>query len=220
MKQILNILKKIVIKYYSIWKWKKLNPHNQTRPGTIFPNTFVKVGSYTYGILNVIIYDTKNKIDKLLIGNFVSIADDVKFFLCENHQTNTLTTFPLKSILNKKQYPQDAISNGSIIIEDEVWIGYGVKILSGVTIGKGAIIATGAVVSNDIPPYTIAGGVPAKVIKNRFSEEITNQLLKIKLIDLDAEIISKNIEEFYRKIKTVEDLRNIENLFEKHRKLL
>lgn len=198
-----------------MWRWKKLNPHNQTRPGSIFPNTFVKVGSYTYGILNVVIYDLNNKTDKILIGNYVSIADDVVFFLSENHQTKTVTTFPLKSILNKKQYYQDAISNGSIIIEDEVWIGYGVRILSGVTIGKGAIIATGAVVRNDIPPYTIAGGVPAKVIKNRFSEEITNRLLNINLIDLKAEIISKNIEEFYEEIKTVEDLKNIENLFAK-----
>lgn len=191
-------------------KWRKINGHNQTVPTTIFPINFVQVGSYSYGDLNVFVHDYENKTDKLIIGNFVSIAGNVNFHLSENHQTKTITTFPLKSSLNNKQFPEDALSKGSTIIEDEVWIGYGSNILSGVTIGKGAIIAAGAVVTKNIPPYSVAGGVPAKIIKYRFSREIIECLMKINLIDIPEEVLKNNMDLFYKSIKTVDDIRNIE----------
>lgn len=196
--------------------WRINNKHNQTIPGTIFPIDIISVGSYTYGTLFLKSYNEANKEDKLMIGNFVSIADGVKFILSENHQTKTVTTFPLKTIMFKMGYAEDAISKGSIVIEDEVWIGLGVTILSGVSIGKGSIIATGAVVSRDIPPYSIAGGVPAKVIKKRFSDEITLRLMKIRLIDLPEEIIKNNIELFYKQIECIEDIIEIESLFKQN----
>ncbi|HEY5587903.1 MAG TPA: CatB-related O-acetyltransferase [Candidatus Paceibacterota bacterium] len=199
--------------YYFVKKWKKINKHNSTIPTRIFPIKFVKIGSYTYGEIYVWIYDEFNQNDKLEIGNYVSIAENVKFLLSENHQTNTFTNFPLKSILNNKHFCEDSLSKGSIIIEDEVWLGYGVTILSGVKIGKGAIIAAGSVVTKDIPPYTVAGGIPAKIIKHRFSEEITKSLLKLRLIDLPENIIKQNLDLFYKTLNTKEDLNSIELLF-------
>lgn len=70
----------------------------------------------------------------------------------------------------------EATSKGDIVVKDDVWIGYGSIILSGVHIGQGAVIAAGSVVSHDVPPYAIVGGVPARLIKYRFSEEMTKKL--------------------------------------------
>ena len=79
-------------------------------------------------------------------------------------------------------------------IGNDVWIGYEAVILAGVTIGDGAIIGTRAVVTKDVPPYTIVGGVPAKVIRKRFSDDVISALLKTKWWDWPADKIAKNIE--------------------------
>jgi len=65
----------------------------------------------------------------------------------------------------------DAGLRDELVIEDDVWIGYGAIVLSGVTVGRGAIVAAGALVARDVPPYAIAAGVPARVVGRRFSEE-------------------------------------------------
>lgn len=77
------------------------------------------------------------------------------------------------------------------IIGHDVWIGSRVTILGGVTIGTGAIIAAGAVVNKDVPPYTIVGGVPAKIIRTRFSEDICSKLLESKWWELPDETLAK-----------------------------
>lgn len=91
----------------------------------------------------------------------------------------------------------DAISKGNIIVSDDVWIGQGAIILSGVKVGQGAVIAAGAVVTSDVPPYAIVGGVPAKVIKYRFNPEIIKKLLRVDYSQLTKEDIENNIDNFY-----------------------
>lgn len=187
-----NIHNKIKLYYYNR-KWRKSNSHNDTSMNRIFDYSKVKVGRYTYGALNV--YTWEDEKEKLIIGNFVSIATDVKFILGGNHNYNTLSTYPYRTkILGEKD---EAWSKGPIIIDDDVWIGMNVTILSGVKIGKGAVIATGSVVTKDVAPYSIVGGNPAKIIKYRFSEELIKEVEKVKLSDLNKEDIIENIENFY-----------------------
>jgi len=176
-------------------KWRTVNNHNETLPGTIFPIDLVQVGKRSYGVINV--KNFGNLKEKLIIGNFVSIADNVKFILGGNHRTDTITNFPLFSKYISNSPIHDANTKGPIIIEDEVWIGSEAIILSGVRIGKGAVIAAGSVVTKEIPAYAIAGGNPAKIIKYRFEKEIIELLLKIDFTTIPTKYIIENIEDFY-----------------------
>ena len=83
-----------------------------------------------------------------------------------------------------------------IIIENDVWIGYRVTILSGIRIGNGAIVAAGSVVTRDVPPYSIVGGVPARIIRYRFNQEIIRELLTDKWWDNSFEWIKEHADLF------------------------
>ncbi|XZG71928.1 rhamnan synthesis F family protein [Chitinibacteraceae bacterium HSL-7] len=113
--------------------------------------------------------------EQLSIGHFVSIAEDVRFVLGGEHDYDVLSTFPFRA---KYLGIEEAKTKGPIIVEDDVWIGYGSTILSGVTIGQGAVVAAGSVVTKNVPPYSVVGGNPAKVIKYRFEPEVIAKLLK------------------------------------------
>jgi virginiamycin A acetyltransferase len=185
-------------------EWRKINGHNETKvDGRIFPLEIVSVGRGTYGTISIqSLYITPN--EKLIIGNYVSIAPNVTFLLGVNHQIDTITTFPFHSKLIQRS-PIDAISKGPIVIEDEVWIGTGAMIFSGVKVGKGAIIAAGALVTKEVQPYAIVGGNPAKVIRFRFSDEVIQILKPIHFVDFQDEWIKENINIIYKKIETVDD---------------
>jgi acetyltransferase-like isoleucine patch superfamily enzyme len=185
------------IKFYTFaFKFRRLNAYNQTFPANMFDINNVTIGKHTYGKLHVKSY-CKDAGEKLIIGNYVSIADDVKFILGGNHQISTITTYPLKANFTNRDFHIDASSKGAIVVEDEVWLGYGTIILSGIRIGKGAIIAAGSVVTKDVPPYSIVGGNPANVIKYRFNEVIREALLDFNLSDIEETRIIENIEAFY-----------------------
>ena len=94
--------------------------------------------------------------------------------------------------------------NNPVTIGNDVWIGANVCILPGISIGDGAVLAAGAVITKDVPPYAIVGGVPAKVIKYRFSEDIIKKLLKIKWWNWEEEKVKKNKDLFYDPVKFVE----------------
>ena len=148
---------------------------------------------------NNVLYHYPINRDKLQIGKFCSIACGAKFlFNSANHTLSSLSTYPFPLFfeewgLEKKDVTNAWDNKGDIIIGNDVWIGYEAVILAGVTIGDGAIIGTRAVVTKDVPPYTIVGGVPAKPIKKRFSEETISALLEIQWWNWSEERIARNI---------------------------
>ena len=147
---------------------------------------------------NVLYHYPINK-DKLIIGKFCSIACGTKFmFTSGNHSLKSLSTYTFPIFfdewnLDSKNITSAWDNKGDIVIGNDVWIGYEAVIMPGVKIGDGAIVGTRAVVTKDVPPYTIVGGVPAKPIRKRFDDETIKKLLKIKWWDWDKEKIEKNI---------------------------
>lgn len=149
---------------------------------------------------NNVLYHYPINHDRLIIGKFCSIACGAKFiFNSANHTLSSLSTYPFPLFFEewglKREDVTDSWDNkGDIVIGNDVWIGYEAVIMSGVTIGDGAVIGTRAVVTKDVPPYTIVGGVPAKTIRKRFSDETISELLKIRWWDWPEERIAQNIE--------------------------
>lgn len=148
---------------------------------------------------NNVIYHYPINHDKLVIGKFCSIACGARFlFNSANHTMTSLSTYPFPLFfeewgLDRKNVTTSWDNKGDIIIGNDVWIGYEAVILAGVTIGDGAIIGTRTVVTKDVPPYTIVGGVPARPIRKRFSEEIISALLEMKWWDWPREKVAQNI---------------------------
>ncbi len=197
-KQILKKIKRNIKLSFLNSKWKKKNKHNYTSITNLCDIDNIEVGNATYGNLNIHDFGIKNTL-RLKIGNYCSIAENVNFLLAGEHNKNFISTYPYKERLLKQNI--DNNSKGDIIIDDDVWIGFGVTILSGVKIGQGAIVAAGAVVTKDIPPYAIVGGIPARIIKYRFDEEKIKLLNKIDYSKLERHKIVENLELFYANVK-------------------
>ena len=137
------------------------------------------------------------------IGKFCSIAPNVNIGPIE-HPLKYSSTYPMSTFgfLPEQEYLPVKIGN-------DVWIGINAVILKGVTIGDGAVIASGAVVTKDVLPYTIVGGVPAKIIRFRFSEEIISELLRIKWWNWNTEKIKRNKNFFLTDLTTVESVKDL-----------
>ena len=135
---------------------------------------------------NNVLYHYPINNDRLIIGKFCSIACGAKFlFTSANHTLRSLSTYPFPLFfeeweMDKKQVASAWDNKGDIVIGNDVWIGYEAIILSGVNIGDGAIIGARAVVTKDVPAYTVVGGIPAKEIKKRFDSETINKLQQIQ----------------------------------------
>lgn len=149
---------------------------------------------------NNVLYHYPVNNDKLIIGKFCSIACGAKFlFNSANHSMASLSTYPFPLFfeewgLDKRNVTESWDNKGNIIIGNDVWIGFEALILAGVSIGDGAIIGSRAVVTKDIPPYTIAAGVPARPIRKRFDDDTISNLIKIKWWNWPDEIITENIQ--------------------------
>lgn len=158
-------------------RYIRRNYHNCTYPVSMFNLRNVVVGRKTYGPINV--QDASDDGSMLYIGSYCSIASNVFFLLGGEHRLQSVSTYPFKVLAFGQD--REALSKGNIVIKDDVWIGYGAIICSGVTIGQGAVIAAGAVVTKDVEPYAIVGGNPAKLIRYRF-----DQCLRDKLTSIDV----------------------------------
>ena len=149
---------------------------------------------------NNVLYHYPINQERLVIGKFCSIACGAKFlFNSANHSLGSLSTYPFPIFFEEWGLPVEDIprawdNKGDIVVCSDVWIGYEAVILAGVTIGDGAVIGTRAVVTKDVPPYTIVGGVPAKPIRKRFSDDVIERLLELKWWDWPVERIAANLE--------------------------
>lgn len=149
---------------------------------------------------NNVLYHYPVNNNKLIIGKFCSIACGAKFFFnSANHSMASLSTYPFPLFfeewgLDKRNVTESWDNKGNIIIGNDVWIGFEALILAGVSIGDGAIIGSRAVVTKDVPPYTIAAGVPARPIRKRFDDDTISNLIKINWWNWPDEIITENIQ--------------------------
>lgn len=196
----LGLLKEKIKLHIFRKQWRKKNPFNTTVAKNIFSIEAVEVGNCTYGCVSVLNF---NKNERLRVGNYCSIAGEVTFILNADHAIDTISSFPFKVKCLGQSF--EGISKGDITVDDDVWIGYRSTILSGVHIGQGAVVAAGSVVTKDVLPYAIVGGVPAKVIKYRFDDEIRKLLLQIDYSKLDRMLIERHINELYKPVNAETD---------------
>ena len=192
---------------------KKLYPRTGDKQTVYLKNVItdpaITVGDYTMynDFVNDPVGFEKNNVlyhypinrDRLIIGKFCSIACGAKFlFNSANHTLSSLSTYPFPLFfeewgLEKGNVGASWDNKGDIVIGKDVWIGYEAVVMAGVTIGDGAIIGARAVVTKDVPPYTVAGGIPAKPIKKRYPEETIAALSELKWWDWPENRIAQNL---------------------------
>ena len=203
----LRIKKKSIVQNFIHVPYKVLKQgigtHVYLRKGVYFEGCpqHVRIGDYTY-INSAHIYDN------VQIGKFCSIAHQVCIAPGE-HYLNRLATYPVKIRVLGQDWNNVFPEKKQTIIGNDVWIGNNVTILSGIDIGDGAVIAAGAVVTRDVPPFAIVGGVPAKILKYRFSDEVIRKLEHLKWWDKNINWVKK-----YKDIFKLSGVELIENISE------
>ena len=174
----------------------------------------LSVGSFTYGEENLKIL-FRNSGEKVQIGKFCSIANDVTIILGGGHRHDWVTTYPFGQVFQDdfgtEQREAQTTSKGSVVIGNDVWVGRGTTIMSGVNIGDGAVIAANSHIVNDVPPYGIVGGNPGKLIKFRFDSATVGRLLEIEWWDFPKSDINL-IRETISQTPTEEILSELESI--------
>lgn len=155
-------------------------------------DTRVTVGRFTYGQPNVLLWAAEERIE---IGSFCSIAENVTIFGGGEHNIDWITTFPMRIAFDCPGAHNDGhpATKGSTKIGNDVWLGYGCTVLSGVTIGDGAVIGAKSVVTKDVPAYAVVAGNPAVIKKYRFNKRIIKILLEVKWWNWPLDKIKENI---------------------------
>ncbi len=201
-------IKQLIKKLLYFLKIRKFENPFFTKDFIEFKND--NIGEYTYGRPKVLF---RNKNAKLIIGKFCSISTNVTIFLGGNHRMDWISTYPFNEIDRFQSYSKNIhghpATKGSVSIGNDVWIGDGVTILSGINIGDGAVLAAKSLITKDVKPYEVWGGNPARLIKKRFSEEQIKILIEEKWWDKDIseiealipKLCNENLTEFYDNIK-------------------
>lgn len=165
-----------------------------------------KIGDYSY-------VGGKSRIINASIGKYCSIAGESSIGM-GTHTLNNLSTCPIFTEKNNgtgHSWCNESSENPykEVNIGNDVWVGKRVMVMGGINIGDGAVIAAGAVVTKDIPAYALVGGVPARIIRFRFSEEIIKKLLDIRWWDLKEDKLKEKISSFQTDKITIELIENI-----------
>mgnify|MGYP000462123215 FL=1 len=193
------------------WKiYPRSQGHSTVYLQNVVTDPSITVGAYTtyddfvrdprdFQKNNVLYHYAVNR-EKLVIGKFCSIACGAKFlFNSANHALGSLSSYPFPIFfeewdLTVENIPRAWDNKGNVVVGNDVWIGYEAVVLAGVTIGDGAVIGARAVVTHDVPPYAIMGGVPAKLIRKRFDDDTIQSLLSLRWWDWPEERIAANLE--------------------------
>ncbi|WRQ33762.1 CatB-related O-acetyltransferase [Bacteroidales bacterium MB20-C3-3] len=208
-KYILGLLKYLFYKRVSLLAQVTFDS-NISRKSKV--NRFSKV--YSSNILDYSYIGPNTELVLVNIGKFCSIAQNCSIGLA----THTIENISTSPIFTEKHngtsfswIEKDTLNYKPKIVEigNDVWIGKNATILSNIKVGNGAIIGTGAIVTKDVPDYAVVAGVPANIIKYRFSKEIINKLLEIRWWDLPEISLKKNIHIFQKEKITLEDLNRI-----------
>lgn len=163
-----------------------------------------KIGAYSY-------IGNYTDVEYADIGKFCSIADHCRIGM-GSHKLNLLSTSPIfTEAINGTgsqwvDHDVNAAEDKMAVLGNDVWVGSHVLINGGVTVGHGAVIGAGAVVVKDVPPYAIVGGVPAKIIRYRFSQGVIEKLLEFEWWNLDDDILKQYISFFQKENITIADV--------------
>lgn len=150
-----------------------------------------EIGRYSYG--NPVVHFDSSGV-RLRIGHFCSVGEGVTIFLGGEHRPDWITTYPFSLMLpDAASFEGHPATKGDVLIGNDVWLGFGATVLSGVRIGDGAVVGAGAVVAKDVPPYAIVVGNPARVIRTRFSPVQIEALLQIQWWDWTMEKIREQL---------------------------
>jgi probable biosynthetic protein (TIGR04098 family) len=141
-----------------------------------------EIGDYSHGWPDVRTFG-----GRLKVGKYCSFAKGATFILGGQHPSKAVTTFSLENVFGGEMPASRQESRGDIVVGSDVWIASNSLIISGVRIGDGAVVGLGSVVLQDVPPYAIVFGNPARVLAKRFSDDVIVELLELRWWDLPAE---------------------------------
>jgi virginiamycin A acetyltransferase len=165
------------------------------------PPPYVTVGRYTYYDPNDIRFLTYVADERIVVGQFCSLASGTLICAGGHHATDTVSTWPFDNFFLGRENPTRTYrSSRPTVLGNDVWTGCRAHIMPGVHVGNGAVVAAHAVVFSDVPDYAIVAGNPARVVRYRFSSAVVQRLLRIAWWDWPEEKIRANLEWFYRPV--------------------